>query len=96
MITSKLLWKDGYPDISDDEATCVAWTEGKIINTRCDTNGPYDFAYYSGTEDAGALSGTPSFSDNQFHRGYICEAKAIQTVSTNGKDGGDLCIFPFR
>ena len=61
------------------------------MNTRCNERVNANSNYYVGTSDAGVLNGSPSYTIDHIHRGYLCETRVIHTVA-----GNILCIFPFR
>ena len=90
-MVNQLAWDNGFPNNNDPDATCVSWKLGKILNTRC--NGKVDAStdYYSGTTDLGVITFSPSYTADDFHRGYLCETRPIHTSF-----GNILCIFPFR
>ena len=82
-------WADNYPDNSDNESLCISWNAGKLVNTRCDNVAPNGMSYLDGLMNT-------SYTPNTYHRGYLCEARPIHTVSRHQKTGGELCNFPFR
>ena len=78
--SGKLEWGTNYPLNDNVNRTCMAWTAGsgslKIMNTKCDSSEdkPGDVKYYdknSGEDYDPAL----------LLRGYICEARAIHTIT---------------
>ena len=88
-----LEWDNNYPNNADEDATCVVWRAKKLKNTRCglhkDAPGGasyYDVKYWK----------IENFTTQNLHRGYLCEARPIHTVSKLEKTGGELCHFPFR
>ena len=64
---------------------------GEMVNTGCDESADDSTSYYSGSTDVSLLAGSPSFREDQLHRGYMCEARILHTATEN-----NLCIFPFR
>ena len=96
LVSSSLLehfaWAPNYPNKSDSNATCIHWTTmGEMVNTGCDESADDSTSYYSGSTDVSLLAGSPSFREDQLHRGYMCEARILHTATEN-----NLCIFPFR
>ena len=90
-MVDQLAWASGFPKNDDPDATCVSWKSGKILNTRCNEKVDASTDYYSGTTDLGVITFSPSYTSNDFHRGYLCETRPIHTSI-----GNILCIFPFR
>ena len=90
-----LEWEQDSIHDLDDNSTCVVWKDFKILNSRCNTDN-INGQYYSGTKDILAFSGSPNYDITSYHRGYLCEARPIHTVSVFGLSGGHLCVFPFR
>ena len=82
-------WADTYPDNQGNESFCISWNAGKLMNTRCDNIAPNENIYFDGLKST-------TYTPDTYHRGYLCEAMPIHTVSLYQKNGGELCIFPFR
>ena len=59
------------------------------MNTRCNERVNANSNYYVGTSDAGVLNGSPSYTIDHIHRGYLCETRVIHTVA-----GNILCNAP--
>ena len=96
IVLSKMIWKNGFPNDNDDNATCIVWQAGEIMNTQCGHNRSDTTVYYKGTEDEQAIIGYPSYNLSDYHRGFLCEAKPVHTVPIKSSPRGILCIFPFR
>ena len=79
---NKLEWESGYPKTDDINRTCVAWSgynsRLKIRNTKCDSSedesSSTSKAYYD--KELGEV-----FDKNLLQRGYLCETKAIHTIT---------------
>ena len=82
---TKLEWESGYPDTDNTNQTCVAWSGHtgllKMRNTMCDSREEESIlgthSYYD--KDLGQL-----YNETQLLRGYLCETRAIHTVTAYG------------
>ena len=94
-ILQYLEWEQDFPHDIAANSTCIVWKDFKMLNSRCKQDN-LDGQYYSGTEDTLGFLGQPQYDVTSYHRGYLCEARPIHTVSAFSRPGGQLCVFPFR
>ena len=77
--SGKLEWQSGYPKLDNTNLSCIAWKALKIMNTKCDSSEDhYDSAmkpYYDRSNKS------QPFDETLLQRGYLCETKAIHTIS---------------
>jgi hypothetical protein len=90
----KLEWRPSYPETNDVDKQCVAWTgQGGSLwmwNTKCDSsedrvpNGQKKF-YDKTSGDA--------FDNSLLLRGYLCEARAIHTITAYEREVKSFLSF---
>ena len=83
MKPSNLEWASGYPATDIENRTCVSWggySSGslKIKNTKCDAS---EDKSDSGMKTYYDKASGNAYDDNLLLRGYLCEARAIHTIS---------------
>ena len=78
-----LEWASGYPLTDIENRTCVSWdgyNSGslKIKNTKCDAS---EDKSDSGIKTYYDKASGESYNENLLLRGYLCETRAIHTIS---------------
>ena len=76
-------WASGYPLTDIENTTCVSWdgySSGslKIKNTKCDAS---EDKSDSGMKSYYDKASGDAYTDNLLLRGYLCETRAIHTIS---------------
>ena len=92
--SDKLDWKTGYPKTDDISRSCIAWSgQGgsiKIMNTKCDAT---DDLTGSGPKPYYDKESGDAFDDTLLLRGYLCEARAIHTITAYDREVKSLPFF---